>query len=284
MGTTTPPLDLAHAHEEAERRQRRWLTAGLAALLVACLSPGVLGSVLPESIRFVSVLSLALFAVSAALVGVAVTAMERRVRDCYESAVLQAEVSGPPDLVSELSGWKVSILSGATPTFTGLLGKEYGTSATMTCLAKPQHDVVDAACSCGFHAFYVQDRAVVEWHRVAESVLLLVEGYGRAIQHRHGWRAQKQEVVHVYLPPRCRWCRRPAAGLATAPRTDAWFPCCTSCGARWRREFWSIARLRNFWRTEVSVGSGPACSPLRAALGGMLARLRERRTVRSGQQ
>lgn len=166
----------------------------------------------------------------------------------------QQERGGVP-VVEEMPGWKVAEVFGALPTLTGLLGEPYEISDVMRCLETFRHDRPELACSCGFHAFYEQSRAERTWRHYSHGVLLHVEGYGAVIEHDHGWRAARQEVLEVTLASRCSWCRRPAAGLATSPRARMWLASCARCGERKGRTFMSSYALRQMWRTDVRVAS-----------------------------
>lgn len=77
------------------------------------------------------------------------------------------------------------------------------------CGAGLSHPVPDpAGCRCGFHAMKVADR-----HR--QSWVMTAELYGRVIEHRDGWRAQKQRVIDVTPPTMClSGCGTPLRGYA----------------------------------------------------------------------
>lgn len=200
----------------------------------------------------------ALGAVSALACGaIVVAARLERARSRFYAALTremesQHETTELP-IVEEMPGWKVAEVFGPLPTLTGLLGEPYEVSDAMRCLETYNHYRPELSCSCGFHAFYEQSRAERTWRQYAHGVLLHVEGYGTVIEHDHGWRSARQEVLEVVLPSQCSWCRRPSAGLATSPRERIWRASCRRCGERRGRAFMACADLRQMWRTDVRV-------------------------------
>lgn len=284
--TASMSEDAATRHDRILRLQRRLVLAGFLIPALACVGLASVGSFHTPSLQLASAVCIGLFLLGSSLIAVAATLVESRAQFWYQTAArLTASQFAHPERVDDLSGWKVAEVTGATPTFTGFLGARYSTQAVMRCLLDPDHSQVELSCSCGFHAFLSRERAVALWRRCPSGVLLQVEGYGRTVVHSAGWRAQRQEVARVLLPARCTWCRQRTDGLVRWFRYGEWVSSCSECAQRAGRELWDLPRLRNLWSTEVSIGD----RALPTSFGGprfglMVARLLDRRTVRSGQQ
>lgn len=156
--------------------------------------------------------------------------------------------------VDELSGWKVAwVREDSSPvrglTFAGIGYGAYTATAMATCAVDMPHPAPDPDCTCGFHAFTHWRRARRELRRRYRcAVLLHVEGFGAAIEHEHGWRASRQEVLTVWLRAACVACGRPTAGLR--PCADVWSSACGRCAGSALR---TPATLAQEWGTEVRI-------------------------------
>lgn len=209
-------------------------------------------------LRVLAIVSVVTLLLPCAMLAVAWRAnqvMNRRYKHAAEQVSADLLAHGVTK-VGEMPGWKVAEMTGQAPQLTGLTGATYHPVDTMECLAELGHESPQLDCTCGFHAFWDVAQAHRAWRAHRNTALLLVEGYGTVIEHEDGWRAQRQEVLQVVLPPRCSWCRRAADGVASSPNEDLWQVSCQRCGSRWNRFFLDLPALRAAWQTEVRVYEG----------------------------
>jgi hypothetical protein len=94
----------------------------------------------------------------------------------------------------------------------------YENPAKAVCEELVEHEVPHKTCTCGFYA--VADRMELwrlGWHTL-ETATLQVLLYGRIVEHKHGYRAEHQEVQAVEVAGRCWWCGDAATVLAKRRR------------------------------------------------------------------
>lgn len=73
-------------------------------------------------------------------------------------------------------------------------------------MAVVPHSSPDLGCHCGFYAISDRAKALAE----GTNVLLHVEFYGRVVVYETGYRAEKQRIMRIELPPTCMFCPNPA--------------------------------------------------------------------------
>jgi hypothetical protein len=93
---------------------------------------------------------------------------------------------------------------------------EYGPEARAVCARKamgfgttwtgcpptrslPDHEAPYPECTCGFYAMKEPQADSAYWQLTSEL-------YGRVIEHRAGWRGERQRVISVRAPMRCWGC------------------------------------------------------------------------------
>jgi len=112
------------------------------------------------------------------------------------------------DLPQEkMHGFKLALITGPLPTFTGLTGDLYEYDAQAVCSLNPEHVPPVAECECGFYAYKEQRDAKFERSINPGSYLLDVDLYGIGFEYERGYRAETQVVNSLTYQPRCMRCK-----------------------------------------------------------------------------
>lgn len=112
------------------------------------------------------------------------------------------------DLPSErMHGFKLALITGRTPTLTGLTGDTYLTDASAKCSINKEHVPPVADCECGFYAYSDISEAKFEGSINPGAFLLDVDLYGVGFKYARGYRAETQVVNELLTPSRCQFCR-----------------------------------------------------------------------------
>lgn len=200
----------------------------------------------------IGVLGLALGTVvwiAALLAATALLAGRRRVRALVWRGLLPGRLGALP--VEDVSahdaprGWKCAQLllspDGEEVRLSGVsIGGSYTSDDVAVCVRKRAHAPPSLECECGFYGFAERSRAVDLLARrcgfdgdVVVRTLLEVEFRGTVVEHEHGYRAELQQVLGLWLLPWCADCATdghlvPATGLASdgepALRLNDWGP------------------------------------------------------------
>lgn len=83
---------------------------------------------------------------------------------------------------------------------------------TAKCLSWPHKWVPDKACDCGIYAFYD-----LSTHRHDGFVWGMVLGWGKVLEHEHGFRAERAEIKALLEPP---WSNTPLLARITRRAAD----------------------------------------------------------------
>ena len=112
------------------------------------------------------------------------------------------------DLPSEvMHGYKLAIITGRSPTLTGLTGDTYLSDASAKCSINKEHVPPVADCECGFYAYSEFAEAKFEGSINPGAFLLDVDLYGVGFKYARGYRAETQVVNELITPSRCQFCR-----------------------------------------------------------------------------
>lgn len=112
------------------------------------------------------------------------------------------------DLPSEvMHGYKLAIITGRSPTLTGLTGDTYLSDASAKCSINKEHVPPVADCECGFYAYSDLTEAKFEGSINPGAFLLDVDLYGVGFKYARGYRAETQVVNELITPRRCQFCR-----------------------------------------------------------------------------
>lgn len=114
----------------------------------------------------------------------------------------------PFNLPSEvMHGYKLALLTGRPPQFTGLTGDTYKVDDSAKCSIVPEHVPPVAGCDCGFYAFKELSDAQFELTLNPGSFIFDVDMYGIGFLYQQGFRAETQVVNKIYIPKRCMRCK-----------------------------------------------------------------------------
>lgn len=112
------------------------------------------------------------------------------------------------DLPSEpMHGFKLAVITGRNPVFTGLTGDTYLADASAICTKDLDHVPPVADCECGFYAYRDLAEATFELSVNPGAFLLEVDLYGVGFKYERGYRAENQVVRRLKKPSRCHRCR-----------------------------------------------------------------------------
>ncbi len=109
--------------------------------------------------------------------------------------------------VENMHGYKIALITGRIPTFTGLTGDDYLTDASATCTYDANHVPPVADCQCGFYAFKDLPSAKFELSLNPGTFLLDIDLYGIGFVYEGGYRAEQQVVKQLHVPKRCMRCK-----------------------------------------------------------------------------
>jgi len=202
----------------AARRQRlirlvRWYPViALSVLLTAYLlggfdeevaQPGSSNLLIKGLYLFVGVVPI-LFIIAFALLGRAGTKAAISLRDHKG----RLNINDPFNLPSEeMHGYKLALLTGRPPQFTGLTGDTYKVDDSAKCSIVPDHVPPVAGCDCGFYAFKELSDARFELTLNPGSFIFDVDMYGIGFLYQQGFRAETQVVNKIFIPKRCMRCK-----------------------------------------------------------------------------
>ncbi|MGA0080114.1 MAG: hypothetical protein ACO3IO_05560 [Candidatus Nanopelagicus sp.] len=112
------------------------------------------------------------------------------------------------DLPSQIMhGYKLAMVTGVSPTLTGLTGDTYLSDAQAICKENPEHIPPVAQCECGFYAYKELADAQFELSINPGAFLLDVDLFGLGFTYKNGFRAESQVVNRLITPKRCMRCR-----------------------------------------------------------------------------
>ena len=112
------------------------------------------------------------------------------------------------DLPSQIMhGYKLAMVTGRSPTLTGLTGDRYLSDAQAVCSENPEHIPPVAECECGFYAYKEFTDAQFELSINPGAFLLDVDLFGLGFTYKNGFRAESQVVNQLITPSRCMRCR-----------------------------------------------------------------------------
>jgi len=112
------------------------------------------------------------------------------------------------DLPSQIMhGYKLAMVTGRSPTLTGLTGDRYLSDAQAVCEENPEHIPPVAECECGFYAYKELADAQFELSINPGAFLLDVDLFGLGFTYKNGFRAESQVVNRLITPSRCMRCR-----------------------------------------------------------------------------
>ena len=109
--------------------------------------------------------------------------------------------------VEQMHGYKLALITGRTPTLTGLTGDTYLSDSSAKCSINSEHVPPVAQCECGFYAYSDIDEARFEGSINPGAFLLDVDLYGVGFKYARGYRAETQVVNELITPRRCQFCR-----------------------------------------------------------------------------
>jgi hypothetical protein len=133
------------------------------------------------------------------------------------------------DLPSQIMhGYKLAMVTGRSPTLTGLTGDRYLSDAQAVCRENPEHIPPVAECECGFYAYKELTDAQFELSINPGAFLLDVDLFGLGFTYKNGFRAESQVVNSLIKPKRCMRCKTlPATVFVTTYRlgyeNNAWW-------------------------------------------------------------
>ena len=124
------------------------------------------------------------------------------------------------DLPSQIMhGYKLAMVTGRSPTLTGLTGDRYLSDAQAVCSENPEHIPPVAECECGFYAYKELADAQFELSINPGAFLLDVDLFGLGFTYKNGFRAESQVVNSLIKPKRCMRCKTlPATVFVTTYR------------------------------------------------------------------
>ena len=124
------------------------------------------------------------------------------------------------DLPSQIMhGYKLAMVTGRSPTLTGLTGDRYLSDAQAVCKENPEHIPPVAECECGFYAYKELADAQFELSINPGAFLLDVDLFGLGFTYKNGFRAESQVVNSLIKPKRCMRCKTlPATVFVTTYR------------------------------------------------------------------
>jgi hypothetical protein len=115
--------------------------------------------------------------------------------------------SDPFGLPSEvMHGYKLTLITGRSPTLTGLTGDKYLADAAAKCSVNKEHIPPVADCECGFYAYKELADAQFELSINPGAFLLDVDLFGIGFTYQGGYRAESQVVNYLGIPKRCMRC------------------------------------------------------------------------------
>lgn len=106
-----------------------------------------------------------------------------------------------------MHGYKLAMVTGRSPTLTGLTGDTYLSDAQAVCSENPEHIPPVAECECGFYAYKELSDAQFELSINPGAFLLDVDLFGLGFTYKNGFRAESQVVNQLITPRRCMRCR-----------------------------------------------------------------------------
>ena len=106
-----------------------------------------------------------------------------------------------------MHGYKLAMVTGVSPTLTGLTGDTYLSDAQAICKENPEHIPPVAQCECGFYAYKELADAQFELSINPGAFLLDVDLFGLGFTYKNGFRAESQVVNRLITPKRCMRCR-----------------------------------------------------------------------------
>lgn len=106
-----------------------------------------------------------------------------------------------------MHGYKLALITGRSPTLTGLTGDTYLSDAQAVCSENPEHIPPVAECECGFYAYKELSDAQFELSINPGAFLLDVDLFGLGFTYKNGFRAESQVVNQLITPRRCMRCR-----------------------------------------------------------------------------
>lgn len=151
----------------------------------------------------------------------------------------------PFDLPSQIMhGYKLAMVTGRSPTLTGLTGDTYLSDAQAVCKENAGHIPPVAECECGFYAYKELADAQFELSINPGAFLLDVDLFGLGFTYKDGFRAESQVVNRLITPNRCMRCRvLPATVFVTTYRLGyediAWWQWqmrCVVCSSSFKQE------------------------------------------------
>lgn len=106
----------------------------------------------------------------------------------------------------------------------------YTNPGEASCGEGHDHTAPSLACTCGFYAVSSREELWrLGWHTF-ETATLHVLLHGSIIEHRHGYRAQRQDTTAIEIAGRCWWCGEGADVLARRRRSQQHLaPSCSRC-------------------------------------------------------
>lgn len=118
-----------------------------------------------------------------------------------------------------MHGYKLAMVTGRSPTLTGLTGDTYLSDAQAVCSENPEHIPPVAECECGFYAYKELADAQFELSINPGAFLLDVDLFGLGFTYKNGFRAESQVVNSLIKPRRCMRCKTlPATVFVTTYR------------------------------------------------------------------
>ena len=155
------------------------------------------------------------------------------------------DTNDPFNLPSEIMhGYKLALLTGRPPQFTGLTGDTYKVDDSAKCSLVPEHVPPVAGCDCGFYAFKELSDAQFELTLNPGSFIFDVDMYGIGFLYQQGFRAETQVVNKVLIPKRCMRCKiLPAKVFVTTYKMGytnytwwQWSVRCLVCSSSFKQE------------------------------------------------
>jgi len=112
------------------------------------------------------------------------------------------------ELPSEIMhGYKLALITGQSPSLTGLTGDKYSSDAQAVCTTNSAHIPPVAECECGFYAYKELADAQFEKSINPGAFLLDVDLFGLGFTYKNGFRAETQVVNRLIKDKRCMRCK-----------------------------------------------------------------------------
>jgi hypothetical protein len=112
------------------------------------------------------------------------------------------------ELPSEImQGYKLALITGQSPSLTGLTGDKYSSDAQAVCTTNSEHIPPVAECECGFYAYKELADAQFEKSINPGAFLLDVDLFGLGFTYKNGFRAETQVVNRLIKDKRCMRCK-----------------------------------------------------------------------------